>query len=219
MRHTKMHQTRHIKKGIHWLSLIGAIVGAQCIAGMAFAGSGNATEARGEPSNSTNANVEGAYQSATQALQGIIENMDQEDAERTQNELRDAAERDRQAMIQKADEDRKNRESLRKASEDKSLNPWANKKPAQSTPQKLQQASHSKANPQPLDPDVNYDGQPCKYFTKHNDDSHLYYHQEGAMVSYGNRVYQCTGSRWRLKVFADKFWADPKAISAEKTEN
>ncbi|MFC4277683.1 hypothetical protein [Achromobacter aloeverae] len=202
------------------LSLIGILIGIPCLFGAAFAGSGNAIEVHeGTSPQKSNAKVDSAYRSATQALQGILDNMDQEEAERTQRDLREAAERDRQAMIQQADEDRKNRESLRRASQDKSLDPWANNKAGQPSGQKAPQSQPTKTSQQALDPNANYDGEPCKYFTKHNDAAHLYYHQEGSMVSYGDRVYQCTGGRWRFKVFVQNYWANPQAIAAERTEN
>ncbi|WCM48960.1 hypothetical protein OH720_18285 [Pseudomonas sp. WJP1] len=184
---------------------------------------GNATEVDVQPGRSSNSrsagssDVDAAYQEGLRAIQGVMETMSQEEAERTRRELEQAAEQDRQDLLKKEEQARKNRIQVQKSKQDPTLNPWANKGQRNDEP-KTEEPKSMTAN-QPLDPTNDYDGKPCKYFTKHNDDAHLYYHQDGAIVSYGERVYECSGGRWRYLVNVRNYWANPAGIEASKVEN
>ena len=58
-----------------------------------------------------------------------------------------------------------------------------------------------KALPPPKDPDVDYRGKSCAYFTKPAQDEHgLNYYAKGSCVSYGKSSYECDADgRWQFK--------------------
>lgn len=75
-----------------------------------------------------------------------------------------------------------------------------------------------KALPPPKDPDVDYRGKSCAYFTKPAQDEHgLNYYAKGSCVSYGKSSYECdTNGRWEFKGPASVIRCEP-AEEAERS--
>jgi hypothetical protein len=107
-------------------------------------------------------------------------------------------------------------------SNDPSLNPFGNPAPGPliSNSGSGGPSSSQTTNSQPLDPDADYDGKPCRYFTRGNDQAHLNYYSNNAMSIYGGRVYKCVSGVWRYlepsSVLGD---ADQQRLEASKQES
>ncbi|MDH1255989.1 hypothetical protein N5C67_25460 [Comamonas thiooxydans] len=50
----------------------------------------------------------------------------------------------------------------------------------------------------PKDPNVNYAGQSCSYFTREHDESHVYSYADGVFRLYGDNYYICEGGYWKF---------------------
>lgn len=49
------------------------------------------------------------------------------------------------------------------------------------------------------DPNVDYSGEACSYFTKQADAAHIPRYADGSWVAYGTRMYVCEGGHWASK--------------------
>jgi len=109
------------------------------------------------------------------------------------------------------------RQRQNQAEKDPFLNPWKTQSrysTVNKTPPRPESPSPQSQNALPLDPSADYDGQPCKYFTKTSDEAHLLYHSDGAMVSYGGRIYSCKGGTWQFRTTSDHFWGTNQQLNA-----
>jgi hypothetical protein len=48
----------------------------------------------------------------------------------------------------------------------------------------------------PKDPDADYTGQSCSYFTRPSDSAHHNFYHEGSWVAYGSYMYRCQDGHW-----------------------
>ncbi len=141
-----------------------------------------------------------------------------ENEKRIADEKQQAIEREREQK-DKADKQRKYQSAL----VDKSNNPWAGNSPSFSkggnTHQSEDPASSSPVQAKPKDPGLDYSGKSCEYFTRPSDEAHLNYYSDGAIVAYGNNIYECKARRWRFRTTIDRYWAPVRNIEASRLEN
>ncbi len=72
-----------------------------------------------------------------------------------------------------------------------------------------------------LDPEADYSGTSCRYFTCNavrKDQSGLNYYADGSFVIYGERAYECHNRRWHLKGPAGAWLPQAKNRRAEVLE-
>lgn len=172
----------------------------------------------GSGSSSNDAATSQAIQQGGEMLIQMLEDSDNE--RRAQQE-----EEQRQLQQEIMLREQEKQYQLNKARQDPSLNPWsdgptfqrrANTPPATPDPAPRVVSSPSKPPPppKPKDPDQNYAGKSCEYFTRPSDEAHLNYHADGTVLSYGKYVYKCENRRWKYLTTRDKYWASTERLDA-----
>ncbi len=143
---------------------------------------------------------------------------------RIENEKRIADERQQAIEKERAQRDKADRlNKYQNALGDSANNPWNGDSPSfkkgGNSPQSEDPASNPPQKAKPKDPQLDYAGKPCEYFTRPSDEAHLNYHRDGATVAYGNNIYVCDEGRWRFRTTVDKYWAPVRNIEASRLEN
>lgn len=185
--------------------------------------SGNNNAAIKQSSSSKRDQDNKTYESVNILLQNTINILEQErlwqaqEQERLKNEALERELREQEQNHRAQEQNHRAQERLRSVANDPNLNPWLDKKQDQtlSAPKIAngQTKPPSKAASS-LEPDKNYDGQPCHYFTRPSDEAHLNYHRDGQMVKYGDNIYECKDGRWRFRVNSDSFWGTKQALDS-----
>lgn len=182
-------------------------------------------------SGPSEADVYQMIQGGAEAITEIIESSERErlekeqqleEAIRLENERRIVQEKENALRTEREKRERADRfNKYDNALNKKSNNPWADKpaslKKAGNAPPSAAPVRNTPAPPK--DPGIDYTGRSCEYFTKTSDEAHLYYHSEGALIAYGNKVYECLNARWRIRTTTDHYWAPVKDIEANRREN
>lgn len=175
-----------------------------------------------QPSNSEQrSSVRNEGDTSSQIIQqsgeALIELFEKNDSRRQTQQDEEQRQLQQEKMLRQQQE----RYKFGKAQQDQSLNPWsegpkfvrgaAAQSPAATPTSKV---GSNISNTKPKDPNQNYAGKSCEYFTRPSDEAHLNYHSDGTVLSYGNNVYKCESRHWRLLTTRDKYWAPTERLDA-----
>jgi|GEM_PF-6359282 len=181
--------------------------------------SGKCGSKRGAATSDAQLRRDAALDSLSNSIQEWGQKSQEEENQKQLSEEQNAREKKRSENEANA----KIQNKVEQLREDDSLNPWLKIQPVEepkaNNPAKGQNIKVSKNS---ADPSLNYEGQSCNYFTKQNDDAHVYHHSNGTMISYGGNIYVCADFHWKFITTTDHYWGSPSdtaKLEASRVEN